>query len=113
MTRLCVVALFYFKSLGDLIDPFGIIVHAMGLTASTSELIKIRMQSHYSLILIHAELWIGFTQLDYIGLEGDFVQPVVNILSGRIASGLTVLVHFQTAYLQATGELPINNCAQK
>ena len=84
-----------------------------GIAASTSELIKIRMQSHYSLILIHAELWIGFTQLDYIGLEGDFVQPVVNILSGRIASGLTVLVHFQTAYLQATGELPINNCAQK
>ena len=54
-----------------------------------------------------AEFWIGFTQLGYSGLEGDFVLPVVKILSGRIAPGLTVAVHFQTAYIQATGEFPM------
>ena len=55
----------------------------------------------------YTDFWIGFTQLGYSGLEGDFVRPVVKILSGRIAPGLTAAVHFQTAYIQATGEFPM------
>ena len=66
----------------------------------------LRIYSYHKLLL-YTELWIGFTQLDYSGLEGDFVLPVVKMLSGRIAPGLTVAVRFQTAYIQATGEFPM------
>ena len=69
--------------------------------ACTSEFICISKPLSYT------ELRIGFAQHGYSGLEGDFVRPVVKILSGRIAPGLSVAVRFQTANIQATGEYPV------
>ena len=47
---------------------------------------------------------IGFSAVSYSGLEGMSVQPVVLILSGVLATGLSVPVHFITANFQAAGE---------
>ena len=47
---------------------------------------------------------IGFSAPSYSGLEGMSVQPVIRILSGVLATGLSVPVLFSTANFQAAGE---------
>ena len=57
------------------------------------------------LLLFHfTGVTIGFSAPSYIGLEGMHVQPVVHILSGVLATGLSVPVLFSTANFQAVGE---------
>ena len=50
------------------------------------------------------EVRIGFTKGDYGGVEGDFVRPVVAILSGILAPEKSVSVRFNTAFLRARGK---------
>ena len=60
--------------------------------------------SRISFILHFIGAVIGFSAPSYSGLEGMSVQPVVCILSGVVATGLSVPVLFSTVNFQATGE---------
>ena len=62
------------------------------------------------LSLFCAGLTIGFAATRYSAREGSSVVPVVRILSGELAPGLSVPVIFNTANFQAVGEWYVCVC---